>query len=525
GGFDTMPDLEDISVFGGAQTIGNDFEGQYYNLNRDRSGRSIPMDSYGLAAVLRKFVRSGWNRSKLAKYYRSPKKLYTTHFIMPIVPSPMAPDAFGEPEKESYLFFLLYKGQLVCPASRPEGITFRFRGSGDAYLFVRVDGKNVLTATWQYVSYLASSFDWWRSSSPDNRKHRIGNQRAAVGDWITLEPGESVEMEVLFGENQGDSMGVWLCVEVEGEEYNERGWQGSNPIFPAFKTEAFSRDQIDEIRKYLFEGDVGLTNGPVFRDYDVGTAVADTNTAAEPPEAVVSEPVKGGMRTWTMEDGRTFDAGFVTVIGTKAVFKSARGKVKKIAVEQLSAEDREYMELESPPDLKFSFSKQSIKRDYPETYAPNYERTLPDTYYYDFSMTTKQTSPGDYVHELRAELFTVGYDVGGNDYVLLDRREAVFSLTEENQRTFRFGAKRVELTRYLTGTPQRGIQQRGVKYASWLLVVKDKRGRIIAHETPKKWLFENLEDLRKLSVGNYFDKTCTRVYPSSPKPFYNEYDQ
>ena len=31
------------------------------------------------------------------------------------------------------------------------------------------------------------------------------------------------------------------------------------------------------------------------------------------------------------------------------------------------------------------------------------------------------------------------------------------------------------------------------------------------------WLWENIENLKKLPVGSYMDKTCTRVYPTRPK--------
>ncbi|RKX38169.1 MAG: hypothetical protein DRP64_16120, partial [Verrucomicrobia bacterium] len=36
GGFDMMPDFDEVSVFGGGQSIGNDFEGTLYDLKRDR---------------------------------------------------------------------------------------------------------------------------------------------------------------------------------------------------------------------------------------------------------------------------------------------------------------------------------------------------------------------------------------------------------------------------------------------------------------------------------------------------------
>jgi hypothetical protein len=75
GGFEMMPDIGDVSVFGSGQTIGNDFVGTFYDFKRDRRGRPIPIDPDAFRQELKEFVRSGWKTSKIARYYRSPKKL------------------------------------------------------------------------------------------------------------------------------------------------------------------------------------------------------------------------------------------------------------------------------------------------------------------------------------------------------------------------------------------------------------------------------------------------------------------
>ena len=42
-GFDMMPDLDTVSIFGSGQSIGNDFEGVVYSLLYDRKGGPAPM--------------------------------------------------------------------------------------------------------------------------------------------------------------------------------------------------------------------------------------------------------------------------------------------------------------------------------------------------------------------------------------------------------------------------------------------------------------------------------------------------
>jgi len=257
--FGDMPDFEDASIFGGEQSIGNDFEGTFYSLYHSRSGGSIAMDGDAFRLVLRKFVLSGWNNQYLNKYYRAEKKLYATHFMVPPIPSVMAPDVFGEPDMESYFFFVKYKGKLVYP----EDITFRFWGIGDAYMFVRVDGKEVFLDGWP--GHLEFAFNWWRGNDSKSLIYDLGNRPMQVGDWITLKAGEPVDMEVLFGEWKGGIMSAMLLVEVEGVDYPQNRQAG--PILPAFRTSEFSQDVLEEIQRYLPVDEACLTNGPVFSDY------------------------------------------------------------------------------------------------------------------------------------------------------------------------------------------------------------------------------------------------------------------
>ena len=505
GGFDLMPDLGDISVFGSGQSIGNDFEGVLYDLKRDRQGRNIAMGEEQFKQVLRDFIKEGWKPSVLARYYRSPKKLYATHFMMPPLPSPMAPDDFGVPDMPCTLFMLHYKGQLV--SSKP--ITFRFRANGNAFLFARVDGKEVVLACWDaHKDY----FDWWQSSSADSLKYYLGDQLATVGDWITLEPGKPLDMEVMFGEWKGGYMAAMLTVEVQGVEY-ETNRQGG-PILPAFKTEELSRDTIDEIEKYLPANEACLTNGPVFRDYDLPSIVVEKEEITVEPSVIAPELYDSNdteSRAWTLANARTIDAEFISLVGKRVTLKNTKGKLIKVQKKNLSAEDLEYIQLASPPQLNISFSKQSTQR----SYLPDLgNKPPPASFYYNFSAKIKQTSPGDYNQILHAELFTIGAEIGGNRNILLDRAKGDFTLSAENEKFFRLMGNTVEVSEYVIKD-----QQRGQKYASYLVVITDSRGKIIAYKTPKKWLFENLENLKQIPVGRYFDKSCTRVSPTPPKPF------
>ncbi len=510
GGFEMMPDLEETSVFGGGQSIGNDFVGQLYDLQRDRQGGVATMDREEFRARIDRFVLGGWKESDLSRYYRAPDKLFTTHFIIPPIPSPMAPDVFGAPETESFFFFVKYKGKLVYP----EDIRFRFWGTGDAYSMVRVDGKEVFLAYWPFHHDRDGYFYWWESDSADNLKYYLGNQVMTVGDWIELKAGEPVDMEVLFGEWVGGQVACMLLVEVDGVDYPQTRQGG--PLLPAFKTEEFTRDQIEEIWKYLPKGECSLTNGPVFRDFNPQEAVvsADFGEAKNPapsgsPPAKHEPPNK--MRIWTMVDGRTFKAKFMTTIAGKVSLKNRKGKQLTLPENRFCEADREFIQLETPPQLDINFSKSSKQRVFPFTLS----QEIPRSSYFTFKATIKKTSVKPYDRELTAEYFAIGAEFGGEKHILLDYRKENFFLTKKNGGRFEFSGNPVELVDYASNG-----QRRGKKYGGYLVVVTDARGEIIAHNASSKLFFGNLENLRTVPVGKYFDDSCIRTAPTRPKRWY-----
>jgi len=510
-GFDMMPEFMDTTVFGSGQSIGNDFVGTFYDSKRDRSGRVLPVDFSGdqWRGMIHKFLKRGWDTSVFSRYYRSPRKLYATNLVVPLMPSSEAPLAFGDKNAVGSLWMVHYTGQLV----HKEGITFRFWGMADEFMAVRVDGELVLAFGWADWRAATSTLEQriigslWKSDSSDSRKYWMGNNRSVAGDWITLEPGVPLDMEILIGDN-GSAASFYLVVEEEGVEY-EKSWRG-NLILPAFKTAPISRDVLDLIYKEQPDGELCLTNGPVFCDYDIsaGTRAAPALEPAPP------EPrFETGIRTWTFLDGRTVKAEFVTLIGGKVALKNAAGKIRKMPFEQLSREDQTYVELARPPVFNINFVKDLKHKSFHGGFYDIWHRRPEEWGHYGVSF--KQTSVGEYNHDLHVEIFVVGKQFSRSNakYLLLDHQKTTFNPAQEEQRFYEFRSpRRVELLHYVDwfGAP------RGEEYAGYLVLITDKRGKVIAVESSTNWLYENMERLKSLSVGNYMDKTCARVFPARP---------
>jgi hypothetical protein len=478
--------------------------------NRNRGPASMDMNSF--RDVLQKYVLSGWDDSILAKYYQLPKKLYATHFLVPVMPSTLCTDAFGGRDLESYYIFVVYKGKLVYP----EDIRFRFWGVGDAYIFVNVDGKEVLLNAWRFHKVW---FNWWRSKDPKDLSYLLGNQNMAVGDWIELKANEPVDMNVLFGEWQGGQMSGMLLVEVEGQEYPKSHWNG--PLLPAFKTEEMTWEDITEIYKYLPEDECSLTNGPLFNDFgprkvSLADAPAEKESGADAAGNETGDGSSTGdapvMRPWRLADGRTLTAQFRQMLFGKALLEDENGKQTKFELDQFSEEDQAFIRLQAPPKLDIEFSPLSRQRVFSSTFGG---AAPVGALIYNFSVDIRQTSSKNepYGYPLKVEFFAVGQEIGGEKRVLLERQNAEFLLSGENDFSFSFKGGEAELLDYNDDE----IGRRGTRYDGYLVVIRDVDGRIIAHKTSSKGLFTNLDNLSRLKVGWYFDDECRKSLPTPPE--------
>lgn len=515
GGFDIMPDLsESVSAFGGKVTTGSELEGHFYNFNRDRKGKKIPMDPTTMTDILYDFMNSKWRSSKLARFYRSPETLYTPTVCVSTAMAELAPQAFGMDDAEGYGWAVLYKGSIVYP----EDITFRFWGVGDKVLAVNVDGETVLICAYINEDRAQYSSIWQSSDSKDNIYY-FGEHRARPSDWITLKAGEAKDIQVLLGDTKGGLVYHMLSVEVQGEEYPQtRG--GGGPTFPVFKTGVISRDVQDVIYSNLYPGDTSLTNGPIFNEFASSeksdVTIAETDEATDGAESLKKNNYLE-MRVWTSIKGKKIEAKLRTVMGDKVILENKKRKQIKLPINQLSEEDRVFLEFAVSPQLDIDFTKKSVQVSNPplSPWVGQNQRPL-QIFNYTFGVKVKQTSAGEYKRELTIEYVAVGEEVDGDNYVLLERKVSTFRPSVENRRSHEFYGDPVEILRiaYRDSAPLRGT-----KYGGYLVIVRDERGNVIQYDASHEFLYENLSNLSKLKSNNHFDKNCLRTIPAQPDEF------
>lgn len=225
----------------------------------------------------------------------------------------------------------------------------------------------------------------------------------------------------------------------------------------------------------------------------------------------------GELRTWTFSDGRTLEAEFVRILFDKIVLKDAQGKEHTLPREMfvLSDADREFLELENPPVLDLLFRKSIEQKNFSMIRG---SENRPPEWRGQFGAKVVQKSSGDYGHELTVEFFAIGQEIKGDRYILLDRRSQTFTPTKANKRSVEFYSKRlVRMTDLWNGSTN--YSRRGEQYYGFVITVRDKRGKLVAVDASNAWLTEHLDNLEKLRIGNYMDKTCIRTFPTRPQSY------
>lgn len=224
------------------------------------------------------------------------------------------------------------------------------------------------------------------------------------------------------------------------------------------------------------------------------------------------------MRSWTTRSGDVLEGEYVSVHFDQIELQTPSGTRLKIPLEAVSEEDRKYVELANPPqltvDLLESADQVFIKP------SPIWANSSPITQLkHSFGARIKKTSLNEYPHDLTVEVFAFSQQVydPGKYHLIFRSKSDPFRLTPEDRYRYEYRVdKDIPLSRYLLS----GKYPRGQKLAESLILVRDERGEIIAYNTTKNWLYQNLEKLMTIPVGGWMDKTCTRRHPTSPEPIW-----
>ena len=165
---------EEGGGMGSSQASGSALEGVFYDLKQTSKGaptrimRGGNIDWNTFYASISKFYKT-WSANTLSSYYKSPAKLYSSNFFVPVAQSALAPDAFQCGKKvKAGGWIAIYRGKVKSPVSAK----IRFVGTADNCIGVRFDGKMVLEAGVRVPSLYKDKLEDVYTSDGDLAKHK-----------------------------------------------------------------------------------------------------------------------------------------------------------------------------------------------------------------------------------------------------------------------------------------------------------------------------------------------------------------
>ena len=239
------------TLFGNTAPLAGALEGTFVDFKQDRYREDPPDEDWMEAGE--DFLRSHDPR-QFRKFFNAPRKLYATHFYIPLMNAEEAPRAYGVQDLvEPRNWVAVYQGRFRSA----KGGTFRFVGTADDILIVGVDGDTVLSGGFTE----SNPGDWEPDEPPQYNGPPVSEYlpKLTEGDWFTLKPGEPRDLSVVIGEIPGGEFACYLFIEEKGVDYETT--DSGRPILPVFKLKDFSQSERRTLRA---DGYPKKLDGPAF---------------------------------------------------------------------------------------------------------------------------------------------------------------------------------------------------------------------------------------------------------------------
>jgi hypothetical protein len=210
----------------------------------------------------------------------------------------------------------------------------------------------------------------------------------------------------------------------------------------------------------------------------------------------------GEVRMWTDEDGKRFPGEFYRELLGRIQIRDTSGELHLISVDKLSPADLKYVEQTVVPEVELDFR-------YSVRLKPEMDWTIPQdkTSLYTCTVKIQKESKLEFKGTLTAELYIIGEEVDGDNYVLVQRDVTKFVFPEGRNSTYEFIVEDVPLRKYHAAWAKQAAMFRGVTYLGYITTVLDSKGNLVAYDTDlgtESWMDmgveKAIEKLRDLAI-------------------------
>lgn len=225
------------------------------------------------------------------------------------------------------------------------------------------------------------------------------------------------------------------------------------------------------------------------------------------------------MRTWEDTDGTPFMGRFYREMFGKLTIETETGEKKILAIEDLSDLDKKYLRVMVPPEIEMEVRTKTRQLDARPMalWRDDIEKM------HTVTATISKKSQRPFTSRLKAEIFMVGEEVEGDNYILLKRFDEEFLLLEEKDYQYTVRSPSVKTTKFTNITDE---SPKGELYKGHLVIITSMQGNVIVTDSSlPAWMQqpEAVEKLRELSIrgapsirSRHFDKTGSQVPPPRP---------
>lgn len=254
--------------FGMMEPTAGGLTGTFYDLKQTKDLKPTDIDDNGVREELKVIAAKGFRPRDFAKYFKAPRSLYQTKFMIPLLAADKAPAAF---EVDNYVqprrWFVVYQGAVRAPKTGK----FRFVGAGDDTLMVRFNNRLVfdygytLGCTGTHANIVSEenigedkksdavknfkrvspmpvpNINYKYSTTPRINKDVGG---VAAGAEFPVTEGKTYPIEIVLSEIPGGVFTSMLFIEEAGATYQKD--PAGYPILPIFRLDSSQPDTSQE---------------------------------------------------------------------------------------------------------------------------------------------------------------------------------------------------------------------------------------------------------------------------------------